>query len=234
MTAAIAFDIANLPALLVSTIRHGSWKSPNAATLRRIARSARVAQDVGFPMDHILTVLAGAARADMPVPNTDWSPEMIQMERMIHPFLASSLAMRCERETAEEYGIVRTVDEAADVVTSIITDERARHAVPADEADRIIREEMERVSALHPELGLSYGYIGNIWHGPYQDDRLFRVFTRLRDARGHSICFGGHALENLPELAFMAQRRLASWAVEQSARLAPAASNDDRAVRIAA
>src|SRR3546814_2090423 len=71
------------------------------------------------------------------------------------------------------------------------------------------------LSPNYPDIGLSFGYIGNIWHGPYQDDRSFRVFTMLRDRFGYSVNFGGHSSARLGELAFLIRAKLADWCAEQ-------------------
>jgi hypothetical protein len=70
----------------------------------------------------------------------------------------------------------------------------------------------------HPELGLSFGYIGNI--DRFGDDRGWRVFSnRTQDGRSFSLDLGGtanlqRALERMPvafprfvEAALKADRR---------------------------
>jgi hypothetical protein len=37
-----------------------------------------------------------------------------------------------------------------------------------------------QLKADYADLGVSCGYIGNIWHGPTTDDRSFRVFTQVQ------------------------------------------------------
>jgi hypothetical protein len=56
-----------------------------------------------------------------------------------------------------------------------------------------------KLIADYADLGVSCGYIGNIWQGPVQDDRSFRVFTKLQpcvirgDQRRES--FGVHVFD---------------------------------------
>lgn len=45
----------------------------------------------------------------------------------------------------------------------------------ANEADQAIRAMVETFKAQYPDLGLSYGYIGNLSHK--LDDRDWRIFT---------------------------------------------------------
>src|SRR3546814_7162017 len=78
------------------------------------------------------------------------------------------------------------------------------------EAKKVIGDVIAELSPNYPDIGLSFGYIGNIWHGPYQDDRSFRVFTMLRDRFGYSVNFGGHSSARLGELAFLIRAKLRS------------------------
>lgn len=41
----------------------------------------------------------------------------------------------------------------------------------------------EQIIADYADLGVSCGYIGNVYCGPERDDRSFRVFTRVRVCR---------------------------------------------------
>ncbi len=41
---------------------------------------------------------------------------------------------------------------------------------------------------LHPELGLSFGYIGNLEWGPQRDDRQWSVFSKLSTQQGATAC----------------------------------------------
>ena len=211
-------EIANLPALLMAAIRAGTWSTPNATTLRQVARVVSRAQAVGLPEWDMIDVLASVARADMPVPNTDWTPEMHAINDVIWPYLASSKSLDCT--VHREYGPYSTPTQGLGIVERISADETAKATCAPEDADRIIRCEMERVRDLHPELGMSYGYIGNIYWGPRRDDRSFKVFTQLIDERGHSVSYGGCGYDRLGQFAFTVQRRLEDWARTQSERLA--------------
>lgn len=205
--------IENLPALLIGTIRAGTWDTPNADVLRQVARVVGRAQHAGLPYWDLIDVLAVVARADMPVPNTGWTPEMHAINRVIWPYLASSTSLNCT--VHKDRGAYSTPSQGLAIAQAIVADEVAKISLTSEEADKAIRAEMERVAALHPEIGLSYGYIGNVSWGPRRDDRAFMVFTRLRDSTGRSISFGSHPHDRLGELAFMVRGRLAAWAAEQ-------------------
>jgi hypothetical protein len=63
---------------------------------------------------------------------------------------------------------------------------------------------VQREAAKHPELKLSFGYIGNVYRDG-TDDRSWRVFTNRRDYFGHSVSYHlgdtknlGDALQSLP------------------------------------
>ncbi|WP_230280504.1 hypothetical protein [Croceicoccus sp. Ery15] len=90
-----------------------------------------------------------------------------------------------------------------------------------EEAGRIINALVKQSAERHPRLGLSYGYIGNIWHAPYKDDRSFRVFTKVRaaNAPNSSISFGAHSIENLGHLAIMAEKEFQEWCAHLQERL---------------
>src|SRR3546814_11144090 len=94
------------------------------------------------------------------------------------------------------------------------------------EAKKVIGDVIAELSPNYPDIGLSFGYIGNIWHGPYQDDRSFRVFTMLRDRFGYSVNFGGPSSARLVELAFLIRAKPPDVCPEQTVLLE---KGDDRA-----
>ena len=71
-------------------------------------------------------------------------------------------------------------------------------AVSPAEADEQIRLRVEVLKAQHPELRLSYGYIGNLER--WGDDRTFRVFTNRLDETGRSVSLHLGAFATLPEV----------------------------------
>lgn len=76
-------------------------------------------------------------------------------------------------------------------------------------ANARIREIVEVQNLLRPEVGLSYGYIGNIYQD--RDDRSFCVFTRLKDNTGRSVTYGGVGLAQLPSLLLDMECEFEAW-----------------------
>lgn len=73
----------------------------------------------------------------------------------------------------------------------------------------------------HPELHLSFGYIGNLPSGGW-DDRSWKVFTKLATvnaAFGCDVSFGGHHTRDLPAMATRVSQNLQAWCATQSERL---------------
>ena len=75
---------------------------------------------------------------------------------------------------------------------------------------------------LHPELGISFGYIGNF--DPRFDDRLWSVFSKLSTrptATACNVSWGRVATANLGDLAVRAAfGELFDWADDQARALA--------------
>lgn len=63
---------------------------------------------------------------------------------------------------------------------------------------------VKALAAQYPQLGLSFGYIGDL--GRNYDDRSWRVFTKLVDKTGRSVSFGYHSTEELADLAARVER----------------------------
>lgn len=226
MTETLSIDAVNLPALLIQMIRGGTWRTENAHQIRQLARIVNRAQHAGLPTDDLLVVLASAAHGDLVPPNFGWSTEMKVLSELTWHMMSSANG---HRDTiAKEYGPYPTLIGAIAVAQSYVADETAKRAMDPSEANAVIRAEMERVSALHPELGMSFGYIGNIEWGPRRDDRAFMVFTKLADRRGYSVSYGSHSHEKLGELAFSVKAKLESWAAEQVAKLKSGEHKDRR------
>ncbi len=59
-----------------------------------------------------------------------------------------------------------------------------------------ISEIVTTAAEANPELGLSFGYIGNLEERWNLDDRSWRVFTKVRHVRS----FGDYATVNLHEM----------------------------------
>lgn len=201
-------DIQNLPQLLIQCIRGGTWQSPNKSQIRVLARTLFRAQALDIDIADPLVRLAAVARADLPVPNADWTPEMRVIADLIWPFLASPFALRCEFDNAcalMPLDVLRThfADWLSAEITKITTTPALGH--------QIIAAEVERLAQAYPQIGLSFGYLGNVWTNPRRDDRSFTVFTKLNGRMGSPVRFGGHGYAQLGLLAHLVTSKLETW-----------------------
>ena len=94
-----------------------------------------------------------------------------------------------------------------------------------DCAVEILRATMEAARRLHPELCLSFGYIGNLeFIHPRRDDRSWSVFSKLSTRPCASACninWGRAATNELGSLAVAAARGdVFEWADRQAILLA--------------
>jgi hypothetical protein len=81
-------------------------------------------------------------------------------------------------------------------------------------AAELIEVEVKALAAAFPELGLSFGYIGNCDMGPYArwDDRSWRVFTNRCGEDGRSCSWGYAHTDTLDHmLDVIREGRLARW-----------------------
>lgn len=56
---------------------------------------------------------------------------------------------------------------------------------------------VKHASDAYPELGLSFGYVGNL-DRRWGDDRSFRVFTNRLDDTGRSVSYHLGSIDSLP------------------------------------
>lgn len=68
---------------------------------------------------------------------------------------------------------------------------------PIASADSQIDNIVATLAIQHPELKLSYGYVGNVYRDG-TDDRSFRIFTNRRDDTGRSVSYHLGGINNLP------------------------------------
>ncbi len=92
----------------------------------------------------------------------------------------------------------------------------------SDCAIKILRATTEIVRRLHPQIGASFGYIGNLDHR--RDDRQWSVFTKLSSNHAPTACnvsWGRVATADLGGLAVAATLgEVFEWADRQSILLA--------------
>jgi len=94
-----------------------------------------------------------------------------------------------------------------------------------DCAVKMLRAAMEAARRLHPQLGLSFGYIGNLeFVHPRRDDRCWSVFSKLSTkpcATGCNISWARAATSELGSLAVAAALGdVFDWADRQAILLA--------------
>ena len=215
-------DINNhrdLPGLVKHGIRSGFITTAGRETVRQVARLVGRAQADAIPDSDLLIVLAAALMKDRPEGFApDWHPYQVIVRDLAWAMCSSSIGLN--NTLLAPLGHNVTLEDHVAVAKKFIEEEREKRAMTDAEAKAIISGVMDKLSPLYPDLGLSFGYIGNIWHSPYQDDRSFRVFTKLRDRFGYSVNFGQHSHARLGELAFLIRAKLEDWCAEQRALLA--------------
>src|SRR3546814_8058910 len=86
-----------------------------------------------------------------------------------------------------------TLEDHVIVAQKFIDEEIEKRSMTTAAAKKVIGDVIAELSPYYPDIGLSFGYIGNTWNGPYQHDRSFRFFTMFRDRFGYSVNFGGHS-----------------------------------------
>lgn len=93
-----------------------------------------------------------------------------------------------------------------------------------DHAAKVLKAATEAARRLHPELGLSFGYIGNMNYAPRSDDRRWSVFAKLSSRAGETACdvsWGSSSTTDLPALAVCAALGdLFDWTDRQAVLLA--------------
>lgn len=71
---------------------------------------------------------------------------------------------------------------------------------------------VDALALKYPEAGLSFGYIGNCDVRGQQDDRSWRVFTRVSmPTAGQRYDWGNHATNRLAVMADLAEQSLENW-----------------------
>lgn len=173
---------------------------------RLIGRATHAGHDTMAVMHDYVSCIAGALARDV-----DWNGDMEDIDAATRAFMHMPFAS----PSTFEPGTGRPAF-PADLIAPLEAWTAARVAeedCDPNKASADIRAEMERVAALFPRVGLSYGYIGNCSNS--HDDRGFMLFTQVehRDgSRGTSTRFGDHAYAELPKLRTMVLARLEDWA----------------------
>jgi len=218
-------EIRRMPALVLKAMRAGAFLVRDEADLELARIASRIVSRADAAGHDVMPILVDyAAMVDGTMPRCDdskpWTPEMHEIHGLVWPFNASSYSLLSTFWV--DNGRPKNLAALIEVLKAWVAERDAETATTPAEADSAIRIEMERVRTLFPRIGLSYGYIGNIWWGPRRDDRSFRIFTQVQslDARhGETLGMGDHAYEDLPKLRTMVLARLEDWARDLDAQL---------------
>lgn len=212
--------IHTLPSLVLYGIRDASLhlrtdtdREPLRQLSRLILRAHHAGHDTIAIMSDYVACVAGAISRDV-----DWNETMEDVDAILRSF--STLSFLCT--TTFEANVGRPAF-PADLIQPVEAwiEERiaAEHRDPGT-ANRDIEAEVARLKALHPRVGLSYGYIGNCSNT--FDDRGFTVFTQVAYADGSHGCstrFGDHPHAELAKLRTMVLGRLERWVQDIEAKL---------------
>lgn len=212
--------IHTLPSLVLCGIRDASLhlrtdtdREPLRRLSRLILRAHHAGHDTMAIMPDYVACVAGAILRDV-----DWNETMENVDAILSSF--SNLSFLCT--TTFEANVGRPAF-PADLIRPVEAwiEERiaAEHRDPGA-AGQDIEAEVARLKALHPRVGLSYGYIGNCSNT--FDDRGFMVFTEVAFAdgsHGSSTRFGDHPYAELSKLRTMVLARLEGWVKDIETKL---------------
>lgn len=211
-------SIRSMPKLVLDAIRADAFLVRDEADLGLVRTASRIVSRADAAGHDVMPILVDyAAMVDGTMPRCDeskpWTPQMSAIHALVWPFIASSYSLNSTfwAENGRPDGLAGLIE----VMKAWVAARESEAATTPDLADADIRAEMDRVSTLFPRLGMSYGYIGNIWWGPYRDDRSFRIFTQVQslDARhGETLGMGDHVHADLPKLRTMVTAHLEDWA----------------------
>lgn len=143
------------------------------------------------------------------------------------PAISDHAWSRVQSPAALRFGMLDGIEATVAACHRAITDRLAsfRAAQLASEDGTAVgrlRELMEEQAALHPRLGLTFGYIGNCDFGGRYDDRSWKVFAKLATPRCANACdvsYGGVPTGQLGKLMQRAEIELAAWCDAQERRL---------------
>jgi hypothetical protein len=105
---------------------------------------------------------------------------------------------------------------------SIVRRSRQESSRADPQAIETIQNAVDLMKQSHPELNLSFGYVGNLPSNGW-DERSWRIFTQLASPNSHGACdvsFGGCDTRDLPAMATRVTQNLKAWCDRQSERLA--------------
>lgn len=215
--------IRKMPTLVLKAIRKGRFLTLTDDMVTQVQVLSRIvnrAAEAGHDVLPLMTAYSSFVDACMPRldPDKPWTEEMTQIHNMVWPFMQSAYSMRCQFYV--DYGVPKSIVHLTEIVNKWVAEREAEAHVDPAQADADIRAEMVRVCNLYPRLGLSFGYIGNLWTGPSRDDRSFMVFTQVKYPNDLvTFQFGHHDYCDLPKLRTKVMSNLERWARELDEKL---------------
>jgi len=204
--------VHGLPSLVLRAVRDRALKilpDVNVEKLRHLSRLVGRAHHAGHDtmavmLDYVACV-AGALDHGV-----DWNETMEDVDALIRSFHSLSYAVPSTFDPGT--GRPASPEALIEPLDAWVAARVAEQDCTPSVADADIRAEMERVAALFPRVGLSYGYIGNCSN--VHDDRGFMIFTKVMHvdgSTGTTTRFGDHAHSELPKLRTMTLARLEDW-----------------------
>lgn len=204
--------IHGLPSLVLRALRESALKlrpGIEIEKLRHLSRLVGRAHHAGHDTlaimaDYVSYVSEAIAR------DVDWNETTENIDALVRAF--SLMSYRAPSSFDPGVGRPAAPQDLITPVEAWIAQRVAAEDCDPNVANEDIRIEMERVAALYPNVGLSYGYIGN-W-STLHDDRGFMIFTKVMFAdgsHGSSTRFGDHSHQELPRLRTMVLANLEGW-----------------------
>jgi hypothetical protein len=112
------------------------------------------------------------------------------------------------------------VDIMSNMMAQIEEWKSAEQAVKDGSAFKRCEDLMKQMRDKFPELGLSFGYIGNCdLFGNKWDDRSWKFFTKICDQKAYRISFGNSSTQDAGRLANEAEKLFEAWCQDAADKL---------------
>ncbi len=144
----------------------------------------------------------------------------IDLSAKAHPMVNSGIGMR------NQFTIDRdctSIFDYFDAAFDAVVERQYARSIGEDAAVVVLREQVRELAGEYPELGLTFGYIGNLSFAPRHDDRAWKVFTKCATPRCHGasdVSWGRYATGDLGLMVVDARKSLAAWCKQKSDLLA--------------
>lgn len=210
-------DLKKLPTEVSRHLRRHTWIPRDSPSIFHMARDIAHHRQRRFDVTDLVKVLAYAVHKDMAL-RSDLGEEALELRRQLTlvcpnqdlgPVGREAIAIaRSEGEYFANAAHMRAACQAR--MERDVQERIAQHGDPYS----TIREAVAAAAKEHPRLGLTSGYIGNVWIGPIHDDRSWMVFTKLATPScrgGCDVHFGGVPTHHIEDLAAMMGEPFQAW-----------------------